>query len=45
MTSTGGRRHQGGEREEATTVGLTQILLNKKIKKIHVVDLAVTNGQ
>jgi hypothetical protein len=30
-------------REKATPVGLTQILL-EKMKKIHVVDFAATNG-
>jgi hypothetical protein len=33
-----------GEREETTSVGVTRILLGQKIKKIHVVDSATTNG-
>jgi hypothetical protein len=32
-----------GEREEMTLIGLTQILLGQKIKKIHVVNSASTN--
>jgi hypothetical protein len=40
---TGESRHRG-EREETMTVGLTQILLGQKIKKIHTVDSADTNG-
>jgi hypothetical protein len=35
----------GGEREDTTPVGLTQILLGQKIKKINAVDSAGTNGQ
>jgi hypothetical protein len=34
----------GGVREEATPVGLKQILVGQKIKKIHTVDLAALNG-
>jgi hypothetical protein len=37
------RRHRGGEREETATVGLARILLDRKIKKIHVIDLAGVN--
>jgi hypothetical protein len=33
----------GGEMEETMPVGLTRILLDKKIKKIHTVDSTVTN--
>jgi hypothetical protein len=33
-----------GTEEETMTVGLTQILLGQKIKKIHTVDSADTNG-
>jgi hypothetical protein len=40
-----GRRHQRGEMGETTLVGLTQILLGQKIKKIYAVDSAVTNGR
>jgi hypothetical protein len=39
------RQHQGGKREETMLVGVTQILLGQKIKKIHRVDSAGTNGQ
>jgi hypothetical protein len=39
------RQHWGGEREETTLVGLTQVLLDQKIKKIHAVDSVATNGQ
>jgi hypothetical protein len=38
------RWHWGGEREEMTSVGLTRFLLGRKMKKIHVVDSAATNG-
>jgi hypothetical protein len=31
--------------EETTPVGLTQILLGQKMKKIHAVDSAGTNGR
>jgi hypothetical protein len=31
--------------EETTLVGLTQILLDRKIKKIHAIDSSATNGQ
>jgi hypothetical protein len=36
-------RHRGGEREETTLAGLTGILLDQKMKKIHVIDSAGTN--
>jgi hypothetical protein len=39
------RRHRGGETEETTPVGMTQILLGQKMKKINVVNSATTNGQ
>jgi hypothetical protein len=39
------RRHRGEKREEMMAVGLTQILLGQKIKKIHVIDSAATNGR
>jgi hypothetical protein len=39
------RQHQRGERELTTSVGLTQILVGRKMKKIHAVDLVVTNGR
>jgi hypothetical protein len=39
------RRHRGREREETTPVGLTRILLGKKIRKIYAVDSVATNGQ
>jgi hypothetical protein len=32
------RRHRGGESEETTPVGLTWILLDQKLKKIHAID-------
>jgi hypothetical protein len=35
------RRHRKGEREEMTSVELTWILLDQKIKKIHVIDSAL----
>jgi hypothetical protein len=38
------RRHRRGKREETTSVGLTQILLDWKMKKIYVVDSTGTNG-
>jgi hypothetical protein len=34
---------QGG-REEMTPVGLTQILLDQKMKKAYAINLAATNG-
>jgi hypothetical protein len=37
-------RDQRGKIEETTPVGLTWILLSKKIKKIHHVDSAASNG-
>jgi hypothetical protein len=37
------RRHRGGEREETTSIGLTQILLSGKMIKIHTVDSAAIN--
>jgi hypothetical protein len=37
------RRHRGGEREETTPVGLTRILLERKMKKIHAVDSTIRN--
>jgi hypothetical protein len=39
------RWHQGGEMEETMLVGLTQILLGRKMKKIHAVDSDATIGQ
>jgi hypothetical protein len=39
------RQHLGGEREETTLVGLTRILLGRKMKKIYVVDSVATNGR
>jgi hypothetical protein len=44
-TSTEGEATPEGEREETIAVGLTRILLGQKIKKTHVVDSIVTNGQ
>jgi hypothetical protein len=43
----GRRRHdtEEGKREKMTPVGLTRILLDQKIKKIHTVDLVGTNGR
>jgi hypothetical protein len=35
----------GGEREETTPVGMTRILLCRKMKKTHAVDSAATNGR
>jgi hypothetical protein len=32
------------EMEETTLIGLTRILLGKKLKKIHAIDSADTNG-
>jgi hypothetical protein len=40
-----GEATRGGEREETINIGLTRILLDRKIKKIHVVNSASTNGQ
>jgi hypothetical protein len=37
-----GRRR--GEREKTTLLGLTRILLGKKIKKINAIDSTSTNG-
>jgi hypothetical protein len=37
------RRHRGGKREETMWFELTQILLGKKIKKIHVIDSVAIN--
>jgi hypothetical protein len=37
------RRGSTGEGKETTPVGLTRILLDRKIKKIHMVDSAATN--
>jgi hypothetical protein len=34
-----------GKREETTPVGLTRILLVRKIKKIHAIDLVAINGR
>jgi hypothetical protein len=39
------RSHREGEREEMMIVGLTRILLGRKIKKNHMVDSAVINEQ
>jgi hypothetical protein len=39
------RRHRGGERKETAPVGQTQILLDQKMKKIHALDSATTNGR
>jgi hypothetical protein len=43
----GGRRRSGmgGGDEETMPILLMRILLGQKIKKIHTVDLAGTNGQ
>jgi hypothetical protein len=37
------RCHRGGEREKMTLVGLTRILLDKKMKKIHAVNSPASN--
>jgi hypothetical protein len=42
-TSTGGEAALGGEMKETMPVGLIQILLDRKMKKIHAVDSAGTN--
>jgi hypothetical protein len=39
------RRHRGGEKEETMRVEMTWILLVRKMKKIHVIDSAATNGR
>jgi hypothetical protein len=39
------RRYRGGETEQMMSVGLTRILLTRKIKKIHAVDSAIINRQ
>jgi hypothetical protein len=39
------RHHWGGEMEEMMLVGLTRILLGQKMKKIHTVDSASTDGR
>jgi hypothetical protein len=39
------RWHWREKREETMLVGLTQILLSRKIKKIHTVDSVAINGQ
>jgi hypothetical protein len=39
------RRHREGEWEETSPDGLIQILLSKKLNKIHGVDSVATNGQ
>jgi hypothetical protein len=38
------RRHRGEERDETTPIKLTWILLDQKIKKIHTINSAPTNG-
>jgi hypothetical protein len=38
------RRHQGGESEQTKLIGLTRILVGQTTKKIHTVNLVVTNG-
>jgi hypothetical protein len=38
------RQHWGGERDKTTPIGMTQILLGRRIKKIRTVDSAATNG-
>jgi hypothetical protein len=43
-TSAGGEEAPEREREETTSVGLTRILLGRKMKKIYAVDSAGTNG-
>jgi hypothetical protein len=44
-TSAGGDVTLGMRMEETMPVGLTRILLDRKIKKMHAVDLVGTNGQ
>jgi hypothetical protein len=44
-TSVGGEVALGGEMEEKTIFGLTRILLDQKIKKIHAIDSGGINGQ
>jgi hypothetical protein len=39
------KRHRGGERDEMTLVELTDILMGRKIMKIHKVNLAAINGR
>jgi hypothetical protein len=39
------RWHRGGEREGTTPIGLTRMLLDRKIKKIHMVDSFAINGR
>jgi hypothetical protein len=43
--SAGGEATPGRETEETTPVGLTWILLDQKIKKIHAVDSVIINRQ
>jgi hypothetical protein len=43
-TSVGGDAALERGREETTSVELTRILIDQKIKKIYTVDLAVING-
>jgi hypothetical protein len=38
------KHRRGGEREEMTPIEFMRILLGQKIKKIHVIDSAATNG-
>jgi hypothetical protein len=38
------RRQQGGEREHTKLIGLTWILVDQTTKKIHMVNVVVTNG-
>jgi hypothetical protein len=44
MTLAGGEAVPRREREEITSVEMTQILLDRKMNKIHVVDSASING-
>jgi hypothetical protein len=44
-TSIGGKVSPGRGKREDNVVGLTRILLDQKIKKIHAVDSAGTNGR
>jgi hypothetical protein len=43
--STGGEAALRREKEEMMSVGLTRILLDQKIKKIHIVDSIGINGR
>jgi hypothetical protein len=43
--SVGGEATLGREREETMPVELTRILLGRKMKKLHAIDSAATNGR